>query len=323
MIRFLLGTFFTIFFLYALATQIHSAELVNQLSELDYGWTLLAILFFIIGYSARIERWRVMLVRDNPIISWKDCAGPLLASVAANNVLPFRVGDLLRGFNFNKRLGIRVGVSIASLFVERILDLAVILTIFGLSVSVFSQEITGLLGVGGGLILLITIFVFMGLLIPGLIKPFINLIIYITVTYLSLALSKKISRQVKISFAYIQYLSKSKSMFLLLGWSFIAWIAEGLFFLFIAIAIPKVDYAFGALCAMVVGTLSTIIPSAPGYIGTFHYFTANAMSFSGNEISISIFYAFIVHILMWMLTTSIGGIYFLVMSINSRKANVG
>jgi len=158
MIRFLLGAIFTIYFLYALGTQIHPVELVHQLTELDYGWMLLAILFFIIGYSARIERWRIMLVRDNPIISWKDCAGPLLVSVAANNVLPFRVGDLLRSFNFNKRLGIRVGVSIASLFVERILDLAVILTIFGLSVSVFSQEITGLLGVEGGVILLIAIF---------------------------------------------------------------------------------------------------------------------------------------------------------------------
>jgi uncharacterized membrane protein YbhN (UPF0104 family) len=73
--------------------------------------------------------------------------------------------------------------------------------------------------------------------------------------------------------------------------------------------------------ALPVGTLATLIPSTPGYVGTFDYFTVRAMSVLGNSISASTAYALLVHILLWLPPTLIGGLYLLLNPIKKHKAS--
>jgi uncharacterized membrane protein YbhN (UPF0104 family) len=60
-----------------------------------------------------------------------------------------------------------------------------------------------------------------------------------------------------------------------------------------------------------VGTLATVIPSTPGYAGTFDFFTARAMTASGNAAAAATAFALLVHVLLWLPPTIAGGIYLL------------
>ncbi|HSC81948.1 MAG TPA: lysylphosphatidylglycerol synthase domain-containing protein, partial [Chitinolyticbacter sp.] len=60
-----------------------------------------------------------------------------------------------------------------------------------------------------------------------------------------------------------------------------------------------------------VGTLATLIPSTPGYVGTFDYFTVRAMTALGNGQVVATAYALLVHALLWLPPTLAGGAYLL------------
>ena len=39
---------------------------------------------------------------SNPKLNWNQCAGPFISCVAANNILPFRAGDILEFLHSTK-----------------------------------------------------------------------------------------------------------------------------------------------------------------------------------------------------------------------------
>jgi len=122
-LRLALGILVAVFFIWIVARHINFDELKIAFADTKTSWIIAGLVAFSVGYACRIERWRLMLNRDNSSLKWNHCAGPLLGSFAANNVLPFRAGDVLRTFAFNGRLGVSSGVVLATLFVERLLDL--------------------------------------------------------------------------------------------------------------------------------------------------------------------------------------------------------
>ena len=139
-IKLALGIVLAILFLWLVFRRISLDEIKDAFSNTKPLLLVAAVVFFYIGYSCRIERWRLMLNRDNPKLGWRNCAGPLMASVAANNVLPFRSGDLLRAFGFNRRLGVSAATSATSLVVERLLDLLMVAAFLGIALAYFGME---------------------------------------------------------------------------------------------------------------------------------------------------------------------------------------
>lgn len=112
-VRALLGIGLTATFLWLIFRQIDIDQIALILCSINPFWIVLAIGTFFAGYACRIERWKIMLSHENQNLTWSRCAGPLMASVAANNLLPFRSGDAIRSFGFNRRLVISTGTSIS------------------------------------------------------------------------------------------------------------------------------------------------------------------------------------------------------------------
>ena len=148
-VRLLLGIALAGFFGWLILRQIDAGQVRQAFAGADAGWIAAAAAAFVIGYASRIQRWRVMLRVDNPALRWKDCAGPLLGSFAATNVLPFRAGDVLRAFAFNGRLGTGSGTVVATLFVERLLDMLMVLVLLGTTLALFGMDTSRFAGVGG------------------------------------------------------------------------------------------------------------------------------------------------------------------------------
>ena len=305
-------------FVWLVAKQINYNHLVDVLSTINYLWLVLACMAYGVEYVLRIARWQAMLATQNPTLSWRHCSVPLLVSYAINATLPFRAGDAVRCFGFNARLRAGAGVVLATIIVERILDFLVIIIILGIALSVFHFESLPFIRMSGLSLIFICILLLVFLLFPRLLSPFL----YIARKALVFLLPK---HEAKFSLEFTNVadtlvgLSKSHTMTGLIGYSLAVWIMEGFVFLFVAQALPTMAHPEAAFLALPIGTLATLIPSTPGYIGTFDYFIILSLEAMGNTNAASVAYAMIVHLILWVPPLLLGGIY-LLFRVNKKLA---
>lgn len=308
--RFTLSLLLAALFIWLIAGQINLDELKRAFVGTITSWVIAGLAAFFVGYACRIERWRLMLSRDNSSLKWRHCAGPLFGSFAANNVLPFRAGDVLRAFAFNGRLGVSSGVVVATLFVERLLDLLMVLVLLGIALALFGLDVSNFAGVGSASLMAIAAGILLLLLFPQLFMP-IAIAVGKLVVRMAPKLGQKLLDEINKSLVTLIHLAKGGTMVRLVVWSSAAWLAEGCVFWFAALALSAIATPTAGWLALPVGTLATLIPSTPGYVGTFDYFTVRAMSALGNNTAVSTAYALLVHVMLWLPPTLIGGLYLL------------
>jgi hypothetical protein len=162
-----------------------------------------------------------MLLQENPRLQWKNCAGPLMASVAANNILPFRAGDIIRAFAFNRRLEISASTSLTSLFVERLLDLLMVASFLGIALTYFGMDLSALVGVGGSVLLFAAVAILFLLLFPGTFRRpafFISDLIY----KLNTRFGTKFKEVLLKIFVALDHTSHKATISKLVLWSFLA-----------------------------------------------------------------------------------------------------
>ena len=304
--RLLLGVAIAALFVWLTLRQVDTARIAQVLAAAQPPLLLVAVLLLCAGYACRIERWRTMLARENAALRWRDCAGPLLASFAANNVLPFRAGDVMRAFAFNDRLHTTAGSVLATLFVERLLDLLMVILLLGGALWVFGFDVSHLLGIGGPLLVIAAGAIMAVLLYPALLQPIVKLLGALAAR---LPAAGRLQAELGKATTTLATLAGGATMWKLLAWSGAAWLTEGGVYWVVAKSLASITAPIGGWLAVPVGTLATLIPSTPGYVGTFDYFTAQAMILAGNDATAAAAYAFLVHLVLWLPPTVAGGLY--------------
>jgi uncharacterized protein (TIRG00374 family) len=318
-LRLIVSFILTGFFIWLIARQINGDELKQAFNNADSTWIVAGFCAFFVGYACRIQRWRLMLQCDNPALRWRQCGGPLFVSFAANNVLPFRAGDVMRVFAFNRQLGVSSGIVAATLFVERLLDLLMVLILLGTALAFFKLDVNGFTGIGSLSLIAIAFGILLLLLFPKLFAP-LAIMLGNGVLRFSPKLGQKLLDEINKGLLTLVHLSKGGMMVKLVLWSIFAWLAEGCLFWCAGLALTTVTFPLSGWLALPVGTLATLIPSTPGYVGTFDYFTVRAMCELGNSVAAATAYALLVHILLWLPPTFIGGIYLLFHPLKKHNA---
>lgn len=309
-LRLITGCALAALFLWLILRQISLAETKRAFLGAGFAWIAAALAVFAAGYSCRIRRWQIMLQADSAGLRWRNCAGPFLASFAANNVLPFRAGDVMRSFAFNQKLGTTAGVMIATLFVERLLDLLTVLIFLGAALAFFGVEssrfarVGSAVLIGGGMMILII------LLFPRLFSP-VARVLGRTVARIAPTFGHKLLGEIDKCFMMLEHLAQGSTMIRLACWSLAVWLAEGCVFWFSALALPAIAAPLAGWLALPISTLATLIPSTPGYVGTFDFFTVRAMTELGNDTEAATAYALLIHAVLWLPPTLVGGVYLL------------
>jgi len=65
-----------------------------------------------------------------------------------------------------------------------------------------------------------------------------------------------------------------------------------------------------------------MIPSSPGYVGTFDFFTSSGFSAYGMDLTDALAAALVVHAVLWLPLTGIGLGYLAVASVRSRRSEL-
>jgi uncharacterized protein (TIRG00374 family) len=309
-LRLLLGLLLAVLFAWLTLRQVALVDITTTFATADLGWILAALVAFGVDYACRIERWRLMLKVDNAELSWRACAGPFMASFAANNLLPFRAGDVLRCFAFNTKLRTTSGVVVATLLAERLLDLLMVFAMFAAALLFVDPRSIGLSLAGSMVLMAGAAVILLSLCYPDAFRPFARWAAR-AATRFSPQIGAKVLHEAEKCISTVGNLAHGGMMARLVSWSLLAWLAEGCVYWFGALALRSITAPLASWAALPIGTLATLIPSTPGYIGTFDYFTARAMRELGNPTVATTAYALLIHVLLWLPATAIGGVYLL------------
>ncbi len=167
-------------FIWLILTSIPIDELLSTLSKVRADYVAAGVAFFVVGYLCRIARWQLMLRIDNPTLPFYRAGIPFMISIAANNVLPLRAGDVMRAFVFSKWLSVPSSSVLATLVSERLLDLLSLLVCLALALAYLGlamDSATTLLGIGSAGLFSVAAIVALILGFPQVFQPLVMFLV--------------------------------------------------------------------------------------------------------------------------------------------------
>ena len=267
-------------------------------------WIAGVLGFTCISYTLRCVRWTRMMRPTGARFS--VCARVLMTSLAANNILPLRIGDIMRVFTYAGDLGASPSVILSTVILEKLLDIFVLVLLFvvfmGSNVSPHSRALAeAMLAISSaGLLALLLGARFLQ---PPLTRLFRALP--------QTALLGKLEHWLILALTCIREIGLAGSI-LLLAQTALIWSAEGMIFVSGVRLVGLTVNAIGPWQAVSVANLSYLIPSSPGAIGTFEWAVKTALVSHGALESLSAVFALALHAWLLVSVTGVGGLIFLV-----------
>jgi uncharacterized protein (TIRG00374 family) len=230
-------------------------------------WRLIppAILLYFVGVWLRSARWRLLLPEQS--VRTSTLFRALVVGFTVNNLLPLRMGEVARAYLLARWASIPYGATVASLLVERVLDglsLAVLLLVSLLLIPAPGYLL--LVGVlaGGGFLAAATL-----LALAAWRASAVMSVAAFVARFLPARVGELVERLAASFARSLALVHDPPRLARLLGLSLLAWCFElGLFFvLLLSFGLPG-----GYPLALLVGSaanFATLVPSSPGYVGTF------------------------------------------------------
>ncbi|MEC7640850.1 MAG: lysylphosphatidylglycerol synthase transmembrane domain-containing protein [Nitrospinota bacterium] len=124
----IIGLAIAILAVYFTVRNISLQELAASFATVDYIYLIPAAILILLSFVARTYRWQV-LVSPLKEVEVKDLYSPLMIGFMGN-MLPARAGEFIRAYLLGKQQNIPITGSFATIVVERMFDLVMLLTLF-------------------------------------------------------------------------------------------------------------------------------------------------------------------------------------------------
>jgi uncharacterized membrane protein YbhN (UPF0104 family) len=272
------------------------------------AWILGLLAFTAASYTLRCVRWSQMMPRNGRSLRahFAVCARVLMTSLAANNILPLRIGDIMRIFTYSDDLGTAPSVILSTVILEKLLDIFVLVLLF---VSTVGSIATPRLRLIANISLAVSA---IGLLILLVAARSLQAPVERLFTRLPASpLLKKIEHWITLALDATGRLGVVGSLLLLVQ-SVVIWTCEGMIFLsaihLLGLSVDRI----AAWLAVSFANLSYLIPSSPGAIGPFELAVKTSLVNHGASMSQAAVFGLAIHVWMLLSVTGAGGIIFLI-----------
>ncbi len=308
----LIGIAVTLFFLWLALRDVAWAEVHAAFAAADYRLVAPAALLVAADYWFRSVRWR-HIIPGRPI-STHRLFPVLIIGFAANNLIPARVGELWRIWGLSRREQVDKSTGLATLVVERVFDgltLVFLLALFSLLVPLNDQANAikyAFAALFGG-----TLAALVGLLLFG--EPVERLVARL-VRPVPLLWQERLLGIVRRFTGGLAALRSPRRLVAVVLFSLAAWLSEAVvYFLLMAafgVTLPPAQMVGGAVLLLTLINLGILIPSAPGYLGTYEYFGKLALvSVLGVSEGPALGVVVLAHALQYAIVTALG-LFFMV-----------
>jgi glycosyltransferase 2 family protein len=271
------------------------------------AWLLGVLGFTLASYTLRCVRWSQMMPRAQRSIRahFLVCARVLMTSLAANNILPLRIGDIMRVFTYAGDLAASPSIILSTVILEKLLDIFVLVLMF---VSTVGRVATPHLRLAADISLAISAIGLLVLLVAArsLQAPIQRLFTRLPANPKLV----KIERWITLALDATGRLGITGSLLLLLL-TVIIWTCEGMIFASAIFLLGMPVDRIAPWLAVSFANLSYLIPSSPGAIGPFELAVKTALVNHGASIAQAAIFGLAIHAWMLVSVTGAGGIIFL------------
>ncbi len=130
----LIGLGFGGFCLWLALRQVDAGEIRQTLARVDAVWVGWALVFYAANISLRIVRW-MLLLQSVVDLKYRQVAAALITGYMVNNLLPARLGELYRADFVKSRHGVSRSKVLGTIFVERLMDAATVIVAFNVGLA--------------------------------------------------------------------------------------------------------------------------------------------------------------------------------------------
>lgn len=301
--KLLFGIIISIIFLWLAFQKGNISEVTKIIRKADIFMLLLSILFTVIGLILRSYRWK-LIGRDYEGIKWLKFFKATSMGLMLNVFLPFRSGDLFQGYFLSKKGSISKSYVFSTVFVERLMDFLppLLLIISGSFFIILPEQIRI------NKLLLIVTFLIACLFAVILFR---NKFIGIINRFSKFKHGDKIERLLNNIIEAIAFLKNKQVIFVAIPLTFFNWIViyPTSYLLMMKSINININY-WSVLLVMSISVLSAAIPSSPGFIGTWEFFTVIALGIFNVERNRALSYAVLSHFMTFLPFVIIGLFYF-------------
>jgi uncharacterized protein (TIRG00374 family) len=268
------------------------------------AWLALAVAAIIGDLMFRAVRWQI-LIRPIRAVPFRRLTAYMLVGYLANNVLPARLGELVRSHYLGDREGISRSATLGTVVVERVVDTVVLVGIGAAAILVLNVRgvVVSAILIGVAIAALLCVALAVALAahrLPGAGRAAAFLSRWPRVVGVATRLRDGLR---------VAALPKTVAAAAIL--SVAAWSCTVVAVLAVGQSLG-IELTVGEGALLAAGTnLATAIPSGPGYLGTFEYAGQSIALAFGLAASVGLALALLIHVLT-IAVSSIGGVVALI-----------
>lgn len=307
LIKLIAGIAVSAVFLILAFGKIHPGQMKLAFQNASFWIFIPSALCTFIAHWLRSIRWQLFLksVKKVPI---RHLFSATLIGYMGNTVLPAHLGELFRANVVGNREGIPTSSVLATLVLERIIDILALLLIMVAAVLIypFPEWVTR----SGYIMFALTLVLFLFLILLKRQNRLTLGLFQLGLRIFPKAIARKLEELLHAFTSGINGLQSKGDyirMFILsIGIWFFYWAGlHLLFYSFGFIDAYGVD-ALSSVVLLVITTISIVVPSSPGYVGTYHYLCQLSLELFGVPRSAGLSFAIVAHGLSILPTALVG-----------------
>lgn len=269
----ILGFAISIVCLYFAFKGIQWGQVAVTFKKASYLPLVLSVLFQLLSLAIAGFRWKTVI--NLPEVSWASASASMMVGLMVNNILPGRMGELVRPILLGQEIKKSKALLFATVVMDRLSDLLVLVILALLSFGMFpmipwAQQMSMI----GGLVLVLAFLVIgvfsysnIGLRIEGIVNRFGSAHFHERLSHFL--------EKFRLGFRSIQSIQQGAVVF---GLSWLVWAAWFLCLYYALTAFKLILPIWGMILLLSVLNLGGLVPSSPGYAGTYHLLGIGVLS---------------------------------------------
>ncbi len=286
-------------------------RLQRALSQANYLWLVPSLFLTFFALWVRAFRWKFFFPNYRGL-SVNSLWVSVIIGYMANNVLPFRMGEIIRAWIFSRKEQRSISQTFGTIVMERVFDILSILIIFVMFVFYFSTKDDVTLPIwlirGAWVLAAVSIVALLFLLALRFFTPATLKFVRIFLKPLPEKLSRRLLQLIE---SFVQGLSIFSSLFatfVAFFLSMVIWLVLAFAYLFVFKAV-NIEASLLISVFLIVGLAFAVsIPSAPGFIGTFHFVGKEVLLMVGIHANVEA-YVLLAHAMAYLPVLVLGFIY--------------
>jgi uncharacterized protein (TIRG00374 family) len=300
------GIAISVFSLYVVAGSVNLSDAARIALTATPGLLLIAVAVIVAAFGFRLAVCRVLtpVGPDGAPVPLRRLISPVLIGYLGNLVLPARLGEVVRVYLISRRETITIAATFGAVVLERWIDTAVLAVLAFVAAIVVHAEPWIVQGTGA--IAAVATLAVLLLATTGL-HPFVDVLKRLGAG--NGILRRPIAAAVRLVSPFVRWSGgahRRRAIAQAALFSLGAWLANVAMFWLVGEAVGASLGPGQAILVTAVSVLSTAIPSAPGYVGTFELACVAVARSNGVPADVALAMAVLAHVL-GLLPAAIGG----------------